>query len=124
MDSIEFGIHDILLHLGITSNYKGYNYVAIALHLCLIDPTRLQLITKLIYPEVARQCSTTWTAVERDIRTVISIAWSNELPYLEFLGRRSLPIKPSNAQFLAILTAGLTYERSHFKRIVCQDEII
>lgn len=63
-------IHELLLHLGVTRNYKGYNQTARAVELCREEPGRLELVTKWVYPVVAAQCGTSWGAVERNIRTV------------------------------------------------------
>ena len=37
---------------------------------CAEEPERLLLVTKWLYPDVAKQYGTNWKAVERDIRTV------------------------------------------------------
>ena len=59
-----------LLHrLGATANYTGFSYLVRALQLCAEEPERLLLVTKWLYPDVAKQYGTKWKAVERDIRT-------------------------------------------------------
>ena len=60
-----------LLHrLGATANYTGFSYLVRALQLCAEEPERLLLVTKWLYPDVAKQYGTNWKAVERNIRTV------------------------------------------------------
>ena len=45
-----------LLHqLGITENYKGFRYAAYAASLCALDQDRLLLVTKRLYPEIAKR---------------------------------------------------------------------
>lgn len=105
---------DILSQLGLTANYKGFSYIISAVELCLEDLDRLQLVTKLVYPEVARQHSTNWKAVERDIRKAGDLIWAQNRDMLETLARRPLHKKPGNAQFLAILT--LAAKRSGSRR--------
>ena len=81
-----------LLHrLGATANYTGFSYLVRALQLCAEEPERLLLVTKWLYPDVAKQYGTNWKAVE----------------LLEDLARRELSQKPCTAQLLAILHASL-----------------
>ena len=79
------GIHQILRNLGISSSYNGFPQTAYAIQLAIDDSDRLRLITKHIYPDVASYYSTTWTAVERNIRTVVTVAWKNDPLLLEEL---------------------------------------
>ena len=71
------------------------------------EPERLLLVTKMVYPEVAKLCGTSWNAVERNIRTVCGIAWKENRPLLEQLAHKHFPQKPHNTQFLAILLYSL-----------------
>lgn len=106
MEAIEFSGNHLLLHqIGITSNYSGFLYTAFAVELALQDPERLLLITKCIYPDVAKRFHTSWRCVERNIRTVTRIAWEKNRPFLEQLAKHPLPSRPSVGTFLAILSA-------------------
>ncbi|MCM1234920.1 MAG: sporulation initiation factor Spo0A C-terminal domain-containing protein [Ruminococcus flavefaciens] len=96
-------IYDLLSCIGVTLNYKGYNQTACAVSLCLKEPERLQLVTKLLYPKVAKRHQTSWKAVERNIRTVDGVIWRENRFLLEELVRKPLVRKPRNAQLLAIL---------------------
>jgi len=100
-------IYDLLYRLGVTANYTGFFYTAYAASLCAEQPDRLLLVTKWLYPEVAKQYRTNWKVVERNIRTVNSIIWQENRSLLEQLAHRPLAEKPRNAQFLAILAASL-----------------
>lgn len=100
-------IYNLLYQLGVTANYTGFFHIAYAVSLCVEQPERLLLVTKWLYPEVARQYGTTWKAVERNIRTVGCIIWREGRPLLEQLARRPLSQKPHTAQLLAILSASL-----------------
>lgn len=104
-------IEDILLRLGITANYKGYFYIISAVELCLADRENLHLMTKYVYPKVAKLYNTSWQAVERNIRTVGKIAWTHDRAFLEQLARGPLGQRPGNAKLLAILTTALTVGR-------------
>ena len=73
------------------------------LEFSLEDPARLRLLTKRIYPDVARRCHTTSQRVERNIRTVSGTAWDKNRPLLLELAGFPLARRPNNASFLAIL---------------------
>lgn len=100
-------IYDLLYRLGVTANYTGFFHTAYAVSLCAEQPERLLLVTKWLYPEVAKQYKTNWKAVERNLRRVVCTAWQENRPLLEQLAHRPLSQKPRTAQFLAILTASL-----------------
>lgn len=100
-------IYNLLYQLGVTANYTGFFHTSYAVSLCAEQPERLLLVTKWLYPEVAKQYGTTWKAVERNIRTVGCIIWQEGRPLLEQLARRPLSQKPYTAQLLAILSASL-----------------
>ena len=97
-------IYDLLYRLGIAGNYTGFFQTAYAVYLATRQPERLLLVTKWLYPEVARHYGTNWTSVERNIRTVTEIAWNGHRSYLEFLAQRPLDSRPSPSCFLSILT--------------------
>ncbi len=100
-----FTIYDLLHQLGITANYTGFFYTALAVSLAVQQPERLRLVTKQLYPEVAQRYGTTISLVERNIRTVTQIAWTANRPLLESLANHSLPARPTAAQFISILAA-------------------
>lgn len=100
-------IYDLLYSLGATTNYAGFFHTAYAVSLCAQQPDRLLLVTKWLYPEVARQYKTNWKAVERNIRTVNAAIWRENRPLLEKLAHRHLERRPRNTQFLSILAASL-----------------
>ena len=94
----------LLRRLRVTADYKGFYYTACAVTLCMERPDRLLLVTKWLYPEVAKRYATNWKAVERDIRTVNGIIWRESRPLLEQMSHASLTGKPCAAQLLGILT--------------------
>ncbi len=100
-------IYDLLYRLGVTANYTGFFHTAYAVSLCVEQPDRLLLVTKWLYPEVAKQYRTNWKAVERNIRAVSCIIWREGRSLLEELAHRRLEQKPRNAQMLAILVSSL-----------------
>lgn len=100
-------VYDLLYQLGVTANYTCFFHTACAVSLCVEQPDRLLLVTKWLYPEVAKQYLTNWKAVERNIRMVGNIIWQENRPLLEKLAHRRLEQKPRNAQLLAILASSL-----------------
>lgn len=103
-------IYDILYRLGITANYRGFFHTVCAVDLAAEQPERLMLVTKWLYPEVARRYGTSWQAVERNIRSAADIAWRTDRALLEQMARTELPRRPSASRFLAILVAWLAPE--------------
>lgn len=102
-DSSQQTIQRLLRRLGVTENYTGFFPTVYAVQLSMGDPDRLRLITKLLYPDVAWQYGTTWRAVERNMRTIVSVVWRNNPQLLSELAGFHLGRKPNNASFLAIV---------------------
>lgn len=98
-------IHDLLFHLGINSNYTGFFHTAYAVRLAMEAPQKLTLVTKWLYPEVAQYYHTSWKAVERNIRAVISIIWDTNPERLAEIAGHPLLKKPGPAQFISIMAA-------------------
>lgn len=101
----------MLCRLGATANYRGFSYTAYAVLLCVQQQDRLLLVTKWLYPDVAKRYGTNWKAVERNIRTVIAVVWEQNRAMLEGLARRPLLQRPCAAQFLSILSNSFLCER-------------
>ena len=67
--------HAILLQLGITPNYKGYHQMLTALEIVEANPEALTMVTKWLYPAVAKRHQTNWKQVERNLRIAVRTAW-------------------------------------------------
>jgi len=96
-------VYKLLSQLGITANYRGYFYCADAVALAMEDISRLTLVTKELYPQVARQHGTAAHCVERNIRTVVKLSWRQNKRLLVKLSGGCLLREPTASQFLAIL---------------------
>lgn len=95
----------LLHHLGIRTNYRGYYYTLDALQAVIEDPMMLTSVTKTLYPAIAKRRGLTPAAVEHGIRTVIHLVWEEgNRDLLQKLAGCRLLYRPSNAAFLAILT--------------------
>lgn len=97
-------IQQLLRRLGVSAGYNGFPQTAYAVQLSITDPDCLHLVTKLLYPAVAGRYGTTCTAVERNIRTVVTTAWKHDPLLLEELAGGRLSRRPTNSQFLSILS--------------------
>lgn len=89
--------------LGIYGNYKGFFYLFYAVELSLREPERVAMITKWIYPDVAKRFQTTPACIERNIRHMIHRTWERDGKNLLIgcdCGRT-----PTNSQFLAAIVA-------------------
>lgn len=104
MDTRLLIIQKVLWDLNIPPTYLGAHYLAYAEFLVLEDQNRLTMVTKWLYPEVAARYHTSWKAVERNIRTVITICWEQDAgACLETLTGLPLPDKPSPTGFIQLL---------------------
>lgn len=112
-------IHNLLQYLGITQQYHGYFQMTAALQLCLEQPERLTLVTKMIYPDVAKKYNTRWQCVEKNLRTVVNIVWTKNPFRLENINHSKLLKKPSVTQFLLIV---LNYMESYNTVIPMQQD--
>ena len=99
-----------LSELGITANYSGFFYTAYAVTLALEDPERLQLVTKWLYPDTARRYKTSIDSIEKNIRTVCSLAWKRNPELLMKMAGYRLEKKPSCSEFLAIISIYFFYQ--------------
>ena len=68
---IDQRIEDKLRALGLTAVYEGYFCLIHAVQLAEEDPTRLNLPTKLLYPDVARLCGISAGQVDGTLRCAI-----------------------------------------------------
>ncbi|MCI5648869.1 MAG: sporulation initiation factor Spo0A C-terminal domain-containing protein [Fusicatenibacter sp.] len=98
-----------LLHsLGIGANYRGYKYLVLAISLCLEDEDQLLRISKTLYPKIARTYHVSTSCVERNIRTAINVCWEHgNRELLLHISMYPLEIKPTNSEFLDIVTSYL-----------------
>ena len=100
-------IYSLIRKFGITSRYKGYHYTVDAV-LLYLETERSELsimITKDVYPKLTKKYNAKGTnGIERNIRTVAELCWSNNRELLESIAGYPLPSRPTNAEFLTILS--------------------
>ena len=93
------------LHLlGITPNSNGYHYFVDALSMAEEDPWKLTLITKLIYPEIAKNHKTSISAVEKSLRSVKNHMWETDKCLVCKICQMNFSQRPTVSTLLACLT--------------------
>lgn len=111
MKKIREQIYQDLRKLGLADSYCGERFLYQALEIMREEPTRLCCISKQIYPEIAKRYNTNVVCVERNLRTFVSKLWeTGHYEYLEELAGRKLKKKPSNGEFLDIMSMYLERE--------------
>ena len=97
----------LVRNLGVPAHIKGCRYMKYAILMAIEDCNRINYITKLLYPEIAKKCKTTTSSVERAIRHAIEVAWSRgKLDTLEALFGYTVSNgkgKPTNSEFIALV---------------------
>ena len=94
--------------LGLRSTHNGYKYIT---HAAGMSGT--EMVTKDVYPDIARKYKTTSCAVERSIRSAVSYAWARG-GYARFnkhIGWTGTKC-PTNGEFIAALAVILRLEGS------------
>lgn len=99
----KMGCHLALKKLGITPNYIGFHQILSAVEFVHREPNALFSVTKTLYPAIAKEYGTTWKAVERNIRSIVSMAWDRNPALVRELAGYPLKSKPKAAQFISML---------------------
>jgi two-component system response regulator (stage 0 sporulation protein A) len=104
---IENEITEILHEVGIPAHIKGYMYLRTAILTTYYNIEILGQVTKVLYPDIARQYNTTSSRVERAIRHAIEVAWNrgNTDAIDEIFGYTvsATKSKPTNSEFIAMI---------------------
>ena len=96
-------IYGIIRRMGVTSNYKGYYFVADAIALAMDFQGRPIRITKDIYPKLAKKYQTTALNIEHNIRTVINVCWETNRDRVVEIAGFPLIYKPTNSEFIDMI---------------------
>jgi len=109
---ITSAIYSILYDLGVSAETTSFFHTAYALRLATEDQQKLLLVTKWLYPEVARHYRSNWHAVERNIRAIVHLVWTRNPKRLELLAGKPLFDRPTPSQFLFILSSSLIQDHA------------
>ncbi|MCD8189976.1 MAG: sporulation initiation factor Spo0A C-terminal domain-containing protein [Clostridiales bacterium] len=97
-----------LCRLGICPNYVGWHELTLALRLIQDDPMRLTALMRQVYMPVGEAVGKDWTAVERNLRTVVRRAWKVNPAYMVEIAARPLERWPETGEFLGMMYVFLT----------------
>ena len=118
---LEMDVTNILLEIGIPAHIKGYQYIREGIIMSFYDRNMLHYITKFLYPSIAKKYKTTSSSVERTIRHAIEIAWRRgDIEVLEEIFGNTVSAgkgKPTNSEFMALLTDRLRLEYRRDSRV-------
>lgn len=99
-NALELVVEQVLRSLRINGRLKGMQYLIYAITETVRDPARTKLITKDLYPKIARLYGSTASRVERDIRSAIRISWVYAQEELEQVAGYHLLKRPTNGEFI------------------------
>lgn len=104
---VEKLISMLMLDMGVPAHLKGYRYVRTAVCMAEEDMRVVGSVTKLLYPEIAKQYNTTDGKVERAIRNAIEISWERGNPetFERLFGycAKGGQCRPTNSEYIAVM---------------------
>ncbi len=114
-EDLEFDVTNMIHEVGIPAHIKGYQYIRESIMMSVEDMDVLSSITKILYPTIAKKYKTTSSRVERAIRHAIEVSWNRgKQDVLEDLFGYTINSnkgKPTNSEFIALLSDKLRLER-------------
>ena len=114
-NALEIDITNLVHEIGIPAHIKGYQYLRDAISMVVDNRKLLNGVTKELYPAVAAMNNTTPSRVERAIRHAIEVSWNRgKLEAINNLFGYTIQTgkgKPTNSEFIAIISDKLRLER-------------
>lgn len=114
LQNLESDITNIIHEIGVPAHIKGYLYLREAITMVYHDIELLGSITKVLYPDIAKEFNTTSSRVERAIRHAIEVAWSRgNIEAISSLFGYTVSVskaKPTNSEFIAMVADRLRLE--------------
>ena len=105
---LECRVSELLHTMGVPAHVKGYNFLRQSIIMVLNEPEIISLVTKRLYPDIAKLNHTTASRVERAIRHAIEIAWDrgNVEVMNDYFGYtiNNMRGKPTNSEFIAMIS--------------------
>lgn len=106
-------IESLIRSLGIGATYRGFQYLIYGVKLCVSNEDYLLAVSKLLYPQIAKEFHATSSSVERNIRTVVNVCWNHgNRVFLQKIALHPLHDKPTAGEFFDILAGHLTREET------------
>lgn len=112
--SLDEKISSIFISVGIPPHIKGYNYLREGIKMAVHEPSVINNVTKVLYPQIADKYDTSPSKVERAIRHAIEVAWNRGrvdainavFGIRVYIGNE----KPTNSEFIALVADKLILE--------------
>ena len=105
--NIEVQVTNIMHQIGVPAHITGYHFLRTAICIAIKDDNKLTSVTKVLYPEVAKQYKTSASRVERAMRHAVEVAWDRgDVDVLTgFFGYtvNSAKGKPTNSEFISLI---------------------
>ncbi len=118
-DDLESRVTAILHNMGVPAHIKGYSFLRQSIIMATEDPDVISLVTKRLYPDIAKLNKTTASRVERAIRHAIEVAWDrgNVDVLNEYFGYtiNNMRGKPTNSEFIAMISDKLRLENKRYR---------
>lgn len=112
--NIEVEVTSIMHEIGVPAHIKGYQYLRDAIMMVINEIEMINSITKMLYPTIAKEYSTTPSRVERAIRHAIEVAWSRgQIETIDAIFGYTVSTvkgKPTNSEFIAMVADKLRLE--------------
>ncbi len=114
---IETQVTKVIHQIGVPAHIKGYQYLRTAIIMTIKDNDIINSVTKILYPSVAKQYSTTSSRVERAIRHAIEVAWDRgDIDTLNSYFGYTIQNnrgKPTNGEFIAMIADNLRLQNKY-----------
>ena len=108
MPDLEVLVTETIHQVGVPAHIKGYHYLRSAIMMAVENPDIINLVTKQLYPSLAKNFQTTSSRVERAIRHAIEVAWDRgDVDVLtSYFGYtiHNTKGKPTNSEFIALIS--------------------
>ena len=118
-NDLETKVTGVLHNMGVPAHIKGYGFLRQAIIMAVEDPQVISLVTKRLYPDIAKSNNTTASRVERAIRHAIEVAWDrgNVDVLNEYFGYtiNNMRGKPTNSEFVAMISDRIRLENKKFR---------
>lgn len=105
---LQLMVTEIIHQIGVPAHIKGYHYLREAIILSVKNSDIVNSVTKLLYPTVAKNYTTTASRVERAIRHAIEVAWDRgDIDVLNSYFGYTIQNdrgKPTNSEFIAMIS--------------------
>ena len=116
---LESKVTAVLHNMGVPAHIKGYGFLRQSIIMAVEDPHVISLVTKRLYPDIAKMNNTTASRVERAIRHAIEVAWDrgNVDVLNEYFGYtiNNMRGKPTNSEFVAMISDNIRLENKKYK---------